>query len=114
MIARPQNRPSEARDVEAMVCWMSERPLQPRGRYRIKHTTRTVLAKADELRYRIDVNTLHRHEDSEGLSLNEIGRLRLRLSSPLFIDEYRRNRTTGSFILIDESTNDTVGAGMVL
>jgi bifunctional enzyme CysN/CysC len=114
MIARPQNRPIEARDVEAMVCWMSERPLQPTGRYRIKHTTRTVLAKADELRYRIDVNTLHRREDADGLSLNEIGRLRLRLSSPLFLDEYRRNRTTGSFILIDESTNDTVGAGMVL
>ncbi|MBD0281310.1 MAG: 50S ribosome-binding GTPase [Thermoleophilaceae bacterium] len=114
MIARPQNRPIEARDVDAMVCWMSERPLQPRGRYRVKHTTRTVLAKADELRYRIDVNTLHRHEDADGLSLNEIGRLRLRLSSPLFVDEYRRNRTTGSFILIDESTNDTVGAGMVL
>jgi bifunctional enzyme CysN/CysC len=114
MICRPQNRPIEAREVEAMVCWMSERPLQPSGRYRIKHTTRTALAKADELRYRIDVNTLHRHEDVSGLSLNEIGRLRLRLSSPLFLDEYRRNRTTGSFILIDESTNDTVGAGMVL
>jgi bifunctional enzyme CysN/CysC len=114
MISRPHNRPIEARDVEAMVCWMSERPLQPAGRYRIKHTTRTVLAKADQLRYRIDVNTLHRHEDAADLSLNEIGRLRLRLSSPLFLDEYRRNRVTGSFILIDESTNDTVGAGMVL
>jgi sulfate adenylyltransferase subunit 1 len=114
MVCRPHNRPIEAREVEAMVCWMSERPLQPAGRYRIKHTTRTALAKADELRYRIDVNTLHRHEDASGLSLNEIGRLRLRLSSPLFLDEYRRNRTTGSFILIDESTNDTVGAGMVL
>jgi bifunctional enzyme CysN/CysC len=114
MLSRPHNRPVETRDVEAMVCWMSERPLQPAGRYRIKHTTRTVLAKADELRYRIDVNTLHRHEDAEELSLNEIGRLRLRLSSPLFLDEYRRNRATGSFILIDESTNDTVGAGMVL
>jgi bifunctional enzyme CysN/CysC len=114
MICRPHNRPVEAREVEAMVCWMSERPLQPSGRYRIKHTTRTVLAKAEELRYRIDVNTLHRHEDADELSLNEIGRLRLRLSSPLCLDEYRRNRATGSFILIDESTNDTVGAGMVL
>jgi bifunctional enzyme CysN/CysC len=114
MICRPQNRPVEAREVEAMVCWMSERPLQQSGRYRIKHTTRTALAKADELRYRIDVNTLHRHEGASGLSLNEIGRLRLRLSTPLFLDQYRRNRTTGSFILIDESTNDTVGAGMVL
>jgi bifunctional enzyme CysN/CysC len=114
MICRPHNRPVEAREVEAMVCWMSERPLLPSGRYRIKHTTRTVLAKADELRYRIDVNTLHRSEDAHELSLNEIGRLRLRLSSPLCLDEYRRNRATGSFILIDESTNDTVGAGMVL
>jgi bifunctional enzyme CysN/CysC len=114
MICRPQNRPVEAREVEAMVCWMAERPLRASGRYRIKHTTRTVLAKADELRYRIDVNTLHRDEQSTALGLNEIGRLRLRLSSPLFLDQYRRNRATGSFILIDESTNDTVGAGMVL
>jgi bifunctional enzyme CysN/CysC len=114
MICRPHNRPVEARELDAMVCWMAERPLQPAGRYRIKHTTRTALAKADELLYRIDVNTLHRDEQATGLSLNEIGRLRLRLSSPLFLDEYRRNRATGSFILIDESTNDTVGAGMVL
>jgi bifunctional enzyme CysN/CysC len=114
MICRPGNRPREVRDLDAMVCWMAERPLQANGRYRIKHTTRTVLAKADAVRYRIDVNTLHRDERAEGLGLNEIGRLSLRLSSPLFLDEYRRNRATGSFILIDESTNDTVGAGMVL
>jgi bifunctional enzyme CysN/CysC len=114
MICRPQNRPVEARELEAMVCWMAERPLQAAGRYRIKHTTRTVLAKADTLRYRIDVNSLHRDESAAGLGLNEIGRLKLRLSAPLFLDQYRRNRATGSFILIDESTNDTVGAGMVL
>jgi bifunctional enzyme CysN/CysC len=114
MICRPHNRPVEARDIDAMVCWMSERPLSTSGRYRIKHTARTALAKVDELLYRIDVNSLHREERAEGLELNEIGRLRLRLSAPLFVDEYRRNRATGSFILIDESTNDTVGAGMVL
>ena len=114
MICRDHNRPIEAREIDAMVCWMAERPLSPRGRYRIKHTTRTALAKIDELRYRIDVNTLHRDEQAGSLQLNEIGRLRLRLSSPLFVDQYRRNRSTGSFILIDESTNDTVGAGMVL
>jgi bifunctional enzyme CysN/CysC len=114
MICRPGNRPDEVREVDAMVCWMAERPLQPGGRYRIKHTTRTVLAKTDAVRYRIDVNSLHRDEKADSLSLNEIGRLSLRLSSPLFLDEYRRNRATGSFILIDESTNDTVGAGMVL
>jgi bifunctional enzyme CysN/CysC len=114
MICRPENRPTEAREIEAMVCWMSERALSPSARYRIKHTTRTALAKVDEVRYRIDVNSLHRDKEATGLELNEIGRLRLRLSSPLFVDEYRRNRATGSFILIDESTNDTVGAGMVL
>ncbi|MEA2420502.1 MAG: bifunctional enzyme CysN/CysC, partial [Thermoleophilaceae bacterium] len=114
MICRPENRPTEAREIEAMICWMSERPLSPAARYRIKHTSRTALAKVDEVRYRIDVNSLHRDKEANGLELNEIGRLRLRLSSPLFVDEYRRNRATGSFILIDESTNDTVGAGMVL
>jgi bifunctional enzyme CysN/CysC len=114
MICRDHNRPIEAREIDAMVCWMAERPLSPRGRYRIKHTTRTALAKVDDVRYRIDVNTLHRDEHADSLQLNEIGRLRLRLSSPLFVDQYRRNRATGSFILIDESTNDTVGAGMVL
>ncbi len=114
MICRPENRPTEAREVDAMVCWMSERPLSPSARYRIKHTTRTALAKVDEVRYRIDVNSLHRDTDAGALELNEIGRLRLRLSTPLLVDEYRRNRATGSFILIDESTNDTVGAGMVL
>jgi bifunctional enzyme CysN/CysC len=114
MICRSQNRPVETKDIDAMVCWMAERPLSGACRYRIKHTSRTALAKVDEVVYRIDVNTLHRDEEAEALQLNEIGRLRLRLSSPLFVDEYRRNRMTGSFILIDESTNDTVGAGMVL
>ena len=91
-----------------------ERPLSSSSRYRIKHTSRTALAKVDEVRYRIDVNSLHRDKEAEGLELNEIGRLRLRLSTSLFVDQYSRNRATGSFILIDESTNDTVGAGMVL
>jgi sulfate adenylyltransferase subunit 1 len=114
MICRPANRPKEARDIDAMVCWMSERPLTPGGRYRIKHTSRTALARVEHMIYRIDVNSLHRRQDANGLELNEIGKLRLRLSAPLLVDEYRRNRATGSFILIDESTNDTVGAGMVL
>jgi bifunctional enzyme CysN/CysC len=114
LICRPQNRPVEAKELDAMVCWMSERPLAPGGRYRIKHTSRGALAKVDQVKYRIDVNSLHRDESAEALELNEIGKLRLRLSTPLLVDQYRRNRTTGSFVLIDESTNDTVGAGMVL
>jgi len=113
-IVREHNQPTPVKEFEAMVCWMSEKPLESRGRYAIKHTTRSAKAIVDEVRYRVDVNTLHRHEEAEGLELNEIGRLRLRTSAPLLIDEYRRNRTTGAFVLIDEATNDTVGAGMVI
>jgi bifunctional enzyme CysN/CysC len=113
MICRAHNRPTPTRGLEAMVCWLSERALRPGARYVIKHTTRTALATVDDLRYRMDVNMLHRDEVAGSLELNEIGRVHLRLSAPLLVDEYRRNRATGSFILIDESTNDTVGAGMI-
>jgi bifunctional enzyme CysN/CysC len=114
LLCRPNNRPQVTRELEAMVCWMAEEPLRPRGRYAVKHTTRSARALVDDLRYRIDVNTLHADEGAAELALNEIGRVRLRLSSPLFVDPYARNRATGSFILVDEATNDTVGAGMVL
>src|SRR5947208_7151321 len=113
MIVEPEDAPAPAREVEAMVCWMSERPLQQRGRYAIKHTTRSARVAVDEIEHRIDVNTL-RHEPAQQLELNEIGRVRLRSSAPLMVDDYSRNRTTGSFILVDEASNDTVGAGMVV
>ena len=114
MICRAHNHPVPTRELDAMVCWMSDAPLRPRGRYAIKHTTRNARAIVDELRYRIDVNTLHRDEEAAELGLNQIGRVHLRTSTPLLVDEYRRNRATGSFILIDEATNDTVGGGMIL
>jgi bifunctional enzyme CysN/CysC len=114
MICRPRNKPTLTQELELMVCWMHERPLQVGGRYWIKHTTRSVRGLIDAVHYRIDVNTLHRDEAAETLGLNEIGRLRLRTSAPLLVDEYRLNRLTGSLILIDETTNDTVGAGMVV
>ena len=113
-ICRMNNQPTEVRELEAMVCWMTDHPLREGARYAIKHTSRSARAVVDEVRYRLDVNTLHRDEEAGGLDLNEIGRLRLRTSAPLHVDEYRRNRATGGFILIDEATNDTVGAGMVL
>ena len=97
-----------------MVSWMSEGPaLRPGNKYSIKHTTRWGRAMVKDLQYRLDVNTLHRDETAEQLDLNEIGRIRLRTTTPFFFDEYRRNRVTGSFILVDESTNVTVGAGMI-
>jgi sulfate adenylyltransferase large subunit len=113
MLVGHDDQPVAARELEAMICWMSEQPLQPRGRYSIKHTTRTARAIVEEIEHRIDINTLE-HVPATQLGLNEIGRVRLRCSSPLVVDPYSRNRTTGSFILIDESTNDTVAAGMVL
>jgi bifunctional enzyme CysN/CysC len=93
---------------------MAEAPVGEGGRYAIKHTTRTARAVVEQVRYEIDVNSLHRDEAVTELALNEIGRLKLRTSAPLIFDEYRRNRTTGSFILIDEATNQTVGAGMII
>ncbi len=113
MIVNPDDPPVPARELDAMICWMGSRPLQPGGRYALKHTTRTVRAIVEELEYQVDVNTLERQESSE-LALNEIGRVKLRTSAPVMVDRYRRNRTIGSFILIDEATNDTVGAGMVV
>jgi bifunctional enzyme CysN/CysC len=114
MICRPHNRPHVTQDVEAMVAWMHDRPLQVGGKYAIRHTTREARALVQGLQYRLDVNTLHRDETATTLGLNDIGRISLRTTKPLFIDEYRRNRATGSFILIDEATNATVGAGMIL
>ncbi len=114
MICRPHNQPHASQDIDAMVCWMSEgRPMAEGAKYAIKHTTRWGRALVNELQYRIDVNTLHRDETAENLSLNEIGRVRLRTTTPFFFDEYRRNRTTGSFILVDEGSNETVGGGMI-
>ncbi|MEZ5380634.1 MAG: sulfate adenylyltransferase subunit CysN [Microthrixaceae bacterium] len=115
LICRPANQPRSTQDVEATVAWLSDQgTLSPRSMYAVKHTTRTVRAMVRDVHYRLDVNTLHRDEAANSLAVNEIGRVTLRTTAPLFVDEYRRNRTTGSFILVDESTNATVGAGMVL
>jgi bifunctional enzyme CysN/CysC len=113
MLARPQNRPLVERELDAIVCWMSERPSVPNGRYLLKHTTRSTRALVTGLLHRIDVDTLHRDEEAERLELNEIGRMTFRTAEPLTFDPYNRNRTTGSFVLIDETTNDTVAAGML-
>jgi bifunctional enzyme CysN/CysC len=114
MFCRPHNQPLVTQDIEAMVCWMSEtRPLVPQGRLIVKHSTRTVKAIVRDLQYRLDVNTLHRDESATQLGLNEIGRVTMRLTQPVFCDPYSRNRFTGGLILIDEATNATVGAAMI-
>ncbi len=114
MLCRPGNRPHRSRQLEAMVCWMTDEPVTAGKRLLLKHTTRWVTATVDDIRYRVDVETLHRDTAAGALQLNDIGRLKIRTTSPLAVDDYRRNRTTGSFILVDEATNDTVGAGMIV
>ncbi|MDX6439009.1 MAG: bifunctional enzyme CysN/CysC [Gaiellaceae bacterium] len=114
MLADPEQAPTVARELEATVCWMAEKPLEPRTKLAIKHTTRTVRAVVDELVSVVDIHTLEDQPGPARLELNDIARVRLRLSEPLAVDPYTENRTTGAFILIDETTNDTVGAGMIV
>jgi bifunctional enzyme CysN/CysC len=115
MICRPTNQPSSNRRFEAMVCWFDETStLRTGAPYQLKHTTRWVAAEVEELRYRLDVDTLHRDLGAETLDVNDIGRIAIHTTSPLFFDEYRLNRTTGSFILVDPATDLTVAAGMII
>jgi bifunctional enzyme CysN/CysC len=114
MLCRPNNQPTVGQDLDAMICWMADKPLAEKGRYAIKHTTRWGRAVVTELLYRLDVNTGHRDETARELKLNDLGRIRLRTTTPILYDPYRRNRATGSFILVDEVSNTTVGAGMLL
>jgi sulfate adenylyltransferase large subunit len=113
MIARVKNAPTPSQDIDAMICWMTNEPLRPRQKLAFKHTTRTGRALIKDIQYRLDVNTLHRDQETKELGLNEIGRVQLRTTVPLLCDPYSKNRTTGSFILIDEATGVTVGGGMI-
>jgi bifunctional enzyme CysN/CysC len=115
MLCRPNNRPVSAQDIDAMICWMdTDLSLSTDSTYTILHTTRETRVAVKSLEYRLDINSLHRDEKASSLDLNEIGRVRLRTQKPLHFDPYRRNRDTGGFILIDEATNRTVAAGMIL
>jgi bifunctional enzyme CysN/CysC len=113
MICRVNNAPTVTQDIDAMICWMDDAPLRPGQKLAIKHTTRSARAMVKDLQYRLDINSLHRDMGADHLGLNDIGRVRLRTTQPLLCDEYKRNRSTGGFVLIDEATNRTVGAGMV-
>jgi bifunctional enzyme CysN/CysC len=113
-IVRTQNQPTVSTRFECLLCWMSEEPLSARRRYVVKHTARTAMVGKVDVRYRIDVESLHRDERATTLELNDLARVRIELSSPLVFDSYRRNRVTGSLIVIDEATNDTVAAGVIL
>jgi len=114
MIAKPHNVPKTTQDIEVMLCWFHERPLALGGRYILRHTTRDCKALIKEVRYKIDINTLHKNETDLHIGMNEIGRVKLRTTLPLFVDPYSTNRNTGGLILIDQETNNTVGAGMIV
>tara|TARA_B100000768_G_scaffold85844_1_gene81041 strand:- start:2715 stop:3980 length:1266 start_codon:yes stop_codon:yes gene_type:complete len=114
MIVRANNSPKAQQDIDLMICWMNEKKLVLNGKYSIKHTSKDARCIVKEIKYKMDINNLHRLENDKEIGLNDIARISIRTTSPLFIDEYKRNRNTGSLILIDEATNETVGAGMIL
>jgi sulfate adenylyltransferase subunit 1 len=114
MIVRENNVPEIGQDLEVLVTWMNSNPLKPRTKVIIKHTTNQCMAMVKELKYKIDINTLHRLQDIDTLAMNDIGRVSIRTAKPLFYDVYKKNRQTGSLIIIDEQTNETIGAGMII
>ena len=114
MLVKDNNPPEQGQDIDAMICWFSNSNLNPRSKFLIKHTTKEAKVIVSEIRYKVDINTLRKNEDISSFSLNEIGRIKLRTASPICYDSYSKNRHTGSFILIDPGTNETVAAGMIL
>ena len=114
MIVRKNNMPEVGQDIDIMLCWMNDKPLQLNGKYALKHTTRDARCIVKEIKYKVNINTLHRITENPTIGMNDIGRISLRSTVPLFFDSYRRNRITGSVIMIDEMTNETVGAGMIV
>jgi len=114
MIVRVNNKPDVTQDLEVMLCWFSEQKIQPKGKYAILHTTQESRCMIKEIRYKLDINTLHRNKKDLNIQMNDIARVVLRTTKPVFADSYRQNRISGSIILIDEATNRTVGAGMVI
>jgi sulfate adenylyltransferase subunit 1 len=114
MLVRENNKPTIEQDVDVMICWMNDKKMIPMGKYTIRHTSQTARCIIKEVKYKMDINTLHRNEDDLEIGLNDIGRITIRTTKPLFFDSYRRNRNTGSIILVDEATNETVAAGMII
>ena len=114
MLVREHNQPEIGQELDLMICWMNSKKLIVRGKYTIKHTSQTARCIIKEVRYKMDINTLHRIEDNKEIGLNDIGRIAIKTTKPIFYDKYSRNRNTGSVIIIDEASNETVGAGMIL
>jgi sulfate adenylyltransferase subunit 1 len=114
MIVKPNNQPEVTQDLEVMLCWLNDKPLNPKGRYKLRHTSRETRCVVKDIRYKVDINTLHRMDGDVQMGLNDIGRVLLRTSAPVMCDAYTRNRSTGAIVLVDEFTHETVAAGMIL
>ena len=114
MIVREGNGPRTGQDIDVMICWFNERKLTPRGKYVIRHTTTEARCLVKEINYKMDINTLEKNYDDLEINMNDVARISIRTTKPLFYDSYSRNRTTGSLIIIDEATNETVAAGMIV
>lgn len=113
MLVRKNNQPESAQDLDVRICWLSDQPMRPGARFELRHTSREVKAVVKEVVYKLDINTLHRLEDDLTIGMNDIARVRIRTAAPVLVDDYRRNRSTGSFILVDPTTRLTVAAGVV-
>ena len=114
MIVKKNNPPKSSQDLEAMICWFSNKPMTSRAKLILRHTSREMQAIVSEVKYLVDINTLHKVEGAGTFAMNDIGRITLRTAQPVIHDSYRRNRQTGSFILVDPGSNETVAAGMII
>ena len=114
MIAGSDRLPNKSQDLNLWVCWFNERPLVPGGKYAVKHTSNEVKAVIKEVIFKMDINSLEPHPDDKTINMNDIGQIRIKTSKPLFFDSYTKNRITGSLIIIDEATNETMAAGMII
>lgn len=113
-IVKEEEQPEVTQDVQVMICWLNEKQLVPNGKYALKHTTKDVRCMVKEIQYKVNINTLEQIQDDKTVGLNDIAKLTLRLTAPIVVDKYKQNRITGSLILLDEATNVTVGAGMII
>jgi sulfate adenylyltransferase subunit 1 len=114
MIVRENNQPQVDQNIDMMICWLNDKPMQLRGKYTLKHTSNDVRCMVTDVKYKIDINTLDRNLEDKEIKMNDIARISLRTTKSLYFDSYRKNRITGSVILVDEATNETVSAGMIV
>ncbi|MBK9477982.1 MAG: 50S ribosome-binding GTPase [Bacteroidetes bacterium] len=114
MLVKPNNRANQSQDIEVMICWMHQKPLQLNGKYLLRHTSNAARCIVKDIRYKVNINTLHRDQESTLIQLNDIGRILIRTTQPLLYDSFAKNKSTGSLLLIDEYTNETLAAGMIL